>query len=1345
MKLGNLTKKFVSVVAAIAVTASILPKLPVAARREAIATSDVATAADAERADAELCQQSFELYPDDSNSDKVITLEGLMPEGAEAKANEVTSEYPESVLSDSVSRTDITETNSEENNTEATLEVSPESYGEGGVLAAYDIKIMDGSEEFQPGIENPILVEITDPVINGNIELWHVKDDGTREQIFDFTVEEGKVSFYAIGFSVYEIVDEGFYLDITYPVEPVSGDTSFSVISVDTDAVEPISDFTYVIKPKTYPKLIEKVTSVEQLETFDLTQTGFYLSGADAPGERNPGTGRFALGSVTDENRSGIIVTDRILDMNNKGVTDAAVNKQQLLYNAVETNSAVPFYFESTGIDNQYYIYCSPDDGVTKNYIKTKKNGNDYNALEYASGQSDATPYVIETGSADDSIKIRTANKLGNKYWYWNYRTDGEGPRFAGTDGSQYAGAGNNNIYIWYYALDHELTTDPYGLDGMTYGLVNNGYALTTVGNASNEIKGLQVTSGEGSYSSLYAITGWTFEWVEGTDTYKISAVTEDGAAKKYLQLATNGIHLVDESEASALTVTPNHNNGKIKLSLPQDNLSIYYDNKLFKKAGTDTVDANRYFDLVDVSEASTDALNLDNETYALINRNDSNGYALSAAINGTTNLKAQIVSARTNDAGKTEYVFLGDLSQWTFHHIDYNRYTISNGTQYLKLVNGSLTLSDESYILTVVAGSGDNEGRIKIYNSTDKAEIYRTTTPTFNSTTTINTDTNRWFDLAVVPDAPSEDVLGLDGKTYGIVGKNSNKYYAMLSEPNNADSNRLDCAQLNYNTELGEYEAINSVISGWTFHWMGRANYLVSDEDGKYIKLSSDSISLVTDPDEASVLTVELGTGTDKGKIKLTDINRSISCSPTFASAANGSFLDLVLISNQDDPYKLNGKTYALMNYSGGNTGNGFDVDSSGNPTSTELLSWIVRTKNDNNTVTTNTYYVAEDVDLSTWTFNSISEDNYSLSTIVGGATKYLHIDETTGTLSLSDTAQAIKVTPDNNKSIMLSVGDWAVTFQSGSGDDSDTFTGAAKGGSNQYLKFVDTSDLQNNDYVTYSAKKVSVSAGVNGTENGDEVLVYTRIWKEKTDTQDAHYEFFAVGGDGSLYPCYERGDNIMWVGGRIDTLLWEFVEYTYDDGTPNYYYELYNPYTQKYIAPKRAVNSSEQGQVLSDNKIGINLPGRKSGEYYTDILAWDDPSYSYSGLGALIDQSDNSITIPTNRHNADTFYFAKIIDPVTTLTEVETIDNKDYGITMRMVDWKQEGVSGGQKGKTQSVFLGSDVGGAVKTTDAGLLSTDLGNDGYPKTALEESRLTNYKDDYVQVYAYIDQYNAGG
>ena len=66
-------------------------------------------------------------------------------------------------------------------------------------------------------------------------------------------------------------------------------------------------------------------------------------------------------------------------------------------------------------------------------------------------------------------------------------------------------------------------------------------------------------------------------------------------------------------------------------------------------------------------------------------------------------------------------YVFSGGVSGWAFHNVDSNRYTITNGTKYLKLEKNGLSLSDDPFILTVVAGTGDYAGKISIQNPVDK------------------------------------------------------------------------------------------------------------------------------------------------------------------------------------------------------------------------------------------------------------------------------------------------------------------------------------------------------------------------------------------------------------------------------------------------------------------------------------------------------------------------------------------------------------------------------------------------------------------------------------------------
>ena len=80
-------------------------------------------------------------------------------------------------------------------------------------ICSYDITIKKSGKEYQPDSDNPITVKISNKMIaaahseNHPLELWHIHDDGTREQVEDFTVKNGTLTFTAYGFSVYEVVD----------------------------------------------------------------------------------------------------------------------------------------------------------------------------------------------------------------------------------------------------------------------------------------------------------------------------------------------------------------------------------------------------------------------------------------------------------------------------------------------------------------------------------------------------------------------------------------------------------------------------------------------------------------------------------------------------------------------------------------------------------------------------------------------------------------------------------------------------------------------------------------------------------------------------------------------------------------------------------------------------------------------------------------------------------------------------------------------------------------------------------------------------------------------------------
>ena len=160
---------------------------------------------------------SFKLYPDEDDKDKTVTLTGFMPKDAEASAEEVTDEHV-----DDAELIDAAEEKEAGAKTGAKVKASAgakvkasagakdpviDAETESVVIAAYDITIMDGDEAYQPGEEHPVSVKIIDSRISASadISIWHIHDDGTREEIKDFTLGEGKVTFDATGFSVYEI------------------------------------------------------------------------------------------------------------------------------------------------------------------------------------------------------------------------------------------------------------------------------------------------------------------------------------------------------------------------------------------------------------------------------------------------------------------------------------------------------------------------------------------------------------------------------------------------------------------------------------------------------------------------------------------------------------------------------------------------------------------------------------------------------------------------------------------------------------------------------------------------------------------------------------------------------------------------------------------------------------------------------------------------------------------------------------------------------------------------------------------------------------------------------------
>lgn len=402
-----------------------------------------------------------------------------------------------------------------------------------------------------------------------------------------------------------------------------------------------------------------------------------------------------------------------------------------------------------------------------------------------------------------------------------------------------------------------------------------------------------------------------------------------------------------------------------------------------------------------------------------------------------------------------------------------------------------------------------------------------------------------------------------------------------------------------------------------------------------------------------------------------------------------NGSRLEICLgqTETEDDPYSLDGESFGLISWQGGQTGSGILADSTG----LSLRGLSVRTDPMDRS---GKLYVAKNSHISFFTFRSEGEDRYTLSTLVEGEEMFLSIQGETVSLSASaDASCLIQAIPGWNSRQgmirLLGVESGKVLLARG-----DKLNAGIANDKDEWLNLAELSDFTEEDFVSYSAAKVSVSDTTN-VSNGKRVILYTRVWNEA----EKAYEFFVVDHNGELVRAYESGDSIVWIGTRINTAAWDFIQYR-DALTDeiNDYYELRNSYSGEYLAPQ-----IRSAQILSENPIGINLNGRSWGDFHTAILAWDDPCYDYAGLKA----EDGHLTaVPMAQ--ADSFYFALMQSPdPNELTPVQTIDHSAAGLTMKLIDFNGS--------KLQNSVLGNSTFSQNRTV-ANLLSTDFGADGYPR-----------------------------
>ena len=504
-------------------------------------------------------------------------------------------------------------------------------------------------------------------------------------------------------------------------------------------------------------------------------------------------------------------------------------------------------------------------------------------------------------------------------------------------------------------------------------------------------------------------------------------------------------------------------------------------------------------------------------------------------------------------------------------------------------------------------------------------------------------------------------------------------------------------------------------------------------DKNGnpQYVIQSANSLNFVSDLKDATPFTVSFFPGT-------TDSFRFLGNDGYYwnrQGGVNGKAFAAYASSNdvnarirleyynelEDDPYDLDGRSFGIAYHNETTTASAMTAERAATGRTAGLAAKDMLMRPD---VLDNSgiLLVSQESDITEWTFESIADIRYYLSAKTPAGTKYLAADVN---------GFALEDNPDPVRSVVKAVpgsgeysGKWHL-FVNGylisptlnaSQSTANGFWPVSGSPAESWLNMVEKSgELTDKDFKEYDARKVSASDREK-LPGGAKVILYTRIWNENT----LKYDFYAVDHDGSLIRCYDGGDIIQWIGGSINTAVWNFTEY-YDAGTmnPSFYYELQNEYSGKYIAPQL-----KNGQTLSDQKIGINMNGRRYGDDYTTIIAWDDPYYEYAGLKT---EDGHLVSCPLSQ--ADDFYFAIVEEPQP-LTTVRTIDSDRYGISMKMVDFNNPLVK--ERDSVQSAFFGGD------NDNAGLLSTNLDDNGYPHT----TAITGHEDPLSNLFTGMTDVN---
>ena len=210
-----------------------------------------------------------------------VRVEGMMPEGTQGSALDVTQAYAEPVTL-----------------MEGLDEDSAGAFEAGALevttLAAYDINLQTDGEEYQPDDEHPLAVTITTDALEGalssgkDVQVWHIADEGTVEVIKDFQLSDGAITFEATGFSTYLLVVRGEKSESEVPLSLRFGIYPIQIRNVTYPDGTPLSDTTFdLYKEDGYSATNPSTPYMVSLTAGD---DGYLRNGSDTQLELGAGT-----------------------------------------------------------------------------------------------------------------------------------------------------------------------------------------------------------------------------------------------------------------------------------------------------------------------------------------------------------------------------------------------------------------------------------------------------------------------------------------------------------------------------------------------------------------------------------------------------------------------------------------------------------------------------------------------------------------------------------------------------------------------------------------------------------------------------------------------------------------------------------------------------------------------------------------------------------------------------------------------------------------------------------------------------------------------------------------------